>query len=463
MRDSPGATGNSFHLLAEQLPQLVWTADRSGEHDYFNRHWVDFTGLLPAESFGHRWLSAIHPDDAPRVRQCWHEAVATGGLYEAEARIRGKNGGYRWFLSRGRPVQDADGRISQWLGTCTDIDAQKRTEEFLRLRDAQNRLALEAAGLGTWHLSSASSVISVDARACELLGIEPAATCDLELEAALAPCHPEDRARVRDRIDSILAGSPDGRYEDEFRVITPDGSTRWLRAHGKSVVSGPEDAPRTIRLSGVLGDGTRLRAAEEARRLMTRELNHRVKNLFAVAGSMAGLTARYARTPREMAEALRGRFAALSRAHDLARPATIGAAESTAALGDLLRTILAPYDTRDMAERIVMTGPAVMLGSAATTSLALVLHEWATNAVKHGSLGVPDGRVTVRWTIEGDELALTWSESGGPPVAAAAGEGFGTALSRQSVVGQLGGVLKQDFEPAGLSIRMNVPIDRLGR
>jgi two-component sensor histidine kinase len=109
------------------------------------------------------------------------------------------------------------------------------------------------------------------------------------------------------------------------------------------------------------------------------------------------------------------------------------------------------------------SGSPCRVPPAATTSLALVLHEWATNAVKHGSLGTTDGRVSVLWTIEEDKLVLTWSESGGPPVGAAAAEGFGSALSRQSIVGQLGGTLSQDFEPAGLIIRMNVPVDRLGR
>jgi PAS domain S-box-containing protein len=120
-------------LLAEAIPQIVWTARSDGHIDYANRRWREYTGLTPAETDGWKWGRALHPDDLDRVSREWAEAIASGTVFETEYRVRrGSDGAYRWFLVRGELVRDETSRIVKWFGTCTDIDDQKQYEHELR-------------------------------------------------------------------------------------------------------------------------------------------------------------------------------------------------------------------------------------------------------------------------------------------------------------------------------------------
>ncbi|HEX2134432.1 MAG TPA: PAS domain-containing protein [Microvirga sp.] len=454
---------SQFRLLAESMPQLVWTTRPDGWHDYFNGRWYEFTGLDPDLSLGEGWSSVIHPDDRPLTRERWRQALASGGPYEIEYRIRGADGTYRWFLGRALPVRRPDGAILRWFGTCTDINAQKTAEEALRRLHEQHRLALDAAELGTWDYSVASDVVSWDERSSALFGLADGIR-SLPLEETFAWIDEADRARIEGLVRTALDPASDGRYDAEYRIVLGDSGVRWLHARGQTAFAGEGPERQAVRLSGVVADVTARRASEEAQHLLTRELNHRVKNLFAIASGMVSMTARTAKTPKDMADALRGRLGALSRAHELVRPA-LGAPHQpvqATTIDMLAAAILAPYAV--CGERLVLEGPAVPVGSQTTTSLALVLHELATNAAKYGCLSAPDGRLAIRWSLRDDVVDLIWSEAGGPPVAAEpSSEGFGSQLARKSITGQLGGALDQDWQPSGLVVRMTLPLDRLSR
>jgi two-component system CheB/CheR fusion protein len=196
-------------------------------------------------------------------------------------------------------------------------------------------------------------------------------------------------------------------------------------------------------------------------------MNHRIRNLFALASGMVALSARSAETPEAMAEAVRARLAALARAHGLTLPRLAGAGagpESGATLESLIRTIVEPYLEADRAaaQRVTIEGPEVAIGGNAVTGLALLLHEFATNAAKYGALSTPAGRVDVGWTLAADQLLLTWREHGGPPLAGgAASEGFGSLLARGTVRGQFGGEITHDWRPEGLVVRLTLPLQRL--
>ncbi len=131
--DEPG--DRQFRDLAEALPHIIWAARSNGFHDYFNQRWYDYTGMTPEQSLGWGWKERLHPDDRARAEAGWLHAVATGAPYDVENRFRSSGGSYRWFLCRGLPLRDAQGRIRSWLGTCTDIDDQKRAEEALKDND----------------------------------------------------------------------------------------------------------------------------------------------------------------------------------------------------------------------------------------------------------------------------------------------------------------------------------------
>ena len=123
-----------------------------------------------------------------------------------------------------------------------------------------------------------------------------------------------------------------------------------------------------------------------------------------------------------------------------------------------------PYLNRDpaAAERIVIAGPDVLVGRTAATNLALLIHEFATNAAKYGALSTSGGRVDVTWRIEDGRVALTWREHGGPPVPGEpATEGFGSLLARTAVTSGLGGQVTREWRAEGLAVQLSAPLDRL--
>ena len=123
-----------LHALTNLMPQLAWTAKASGETDFFNQRWMDYTGLSMAESIGGGWVTALHPDDVEPTIAAWKEAVTTDTVYDINYRLRkASSGQFRWFLARGVPIREEDGTIGRWFGTCTDIDEHRRTEAALRL------------------------------------------------------------------------------------------------------------------------------------------------------------------------------------------------------------------------------------------------------------------------------------------------------------------------------------------
>jgi PAS domain S-box-containing protein len=136
-RDQLRASEERFRLMAEAMPQIVWTATADGTVDFYNERWRDFTGASREEGYGEGWRMIVHPDHSEATVRAWQHAVETGGLYEIEHLIRRSDGEFRWLLSRAVPLCDADGTIQRWFGTATDIHEQKLAETQLRAaRDA---------------------------------------------------------------------------------------------------------------------------------------------------------------------------------------------------------------------------------------------------------------------------------------------------------------------------------------
>ena len=163
------ASEERYRLLVESIPQLVWSFDAEGRPLDFNRRGAEYTGLCRNESAGDGWLQAIHPDDRERMRSHGREVTTTGRQYQIEFRLRrGSDGAYRWHLCRGLPMRDANGRITRWFGTCTDIHDQKTAEEELRrakdAAEAANReLAREVEERGRAEAASRASERRFDA------------------------------------------------------------------------------------------------------------------------------------------------------------------------------------------------------------------------------------------------------------------------------------------------------------
>jgi two-component sensor histidine kinase len=193
-----------------------------------------------------------------------------------------------------------------------------------------------------------------------------------------------------------------------------------------------------------------LEASIERQSILAREVDHRAKNALAIVQSIVRLTR--AQDVQGYIAALEGRIAALSRAHGLLS----NSRWQGASLGKLVEEELAPYRT-NLANRIIFDGPEVVLHPGSAQSLALALHELATNAAKYGSLSDAAGQVRIKWETLGETLKVTWGEANGPRVSTPTEGGFGTKLIEASIKGQLGGSAKFDWRPAGLQCTLVMP------
>ena len=127
------ASEAKFRTIANAMPQMVWSTQPDGFHDYYNERWYDFTGAVPGDTDGERWAAMFHAEDRENAWRRWSHSLATGETYEVQYRLRHRSGVYRWVLGRALPVRDEAGRIIRWMGTCTDIHDQKLAENALRL------------------------------------------------------------------------------------------------------------------------------------------------------------------------------------------------------------------------------------------------------------------------------------------------------------------------------------------
>ena len=119
------ASDRLFRTLADAMPQMVWSTLPDGYHDYYNARWYEYTGVAQGETDGEKWNGMFHPDDQARAWDRWRRSLETGEPYEIEYRLRHRSGEYRWTLGRALPIRGDTGRITRWIGTCTEIHEQK--------------------------------------------------------------------------------------------------------------------------------------------------------------------------------------------------------------------------------------------------------------------------------------------------------------------------------------------------
>jgi two-component sensor histidine kinase len=212
---------------------------------------------------------------------------------------------------------------------------------------------------------------------------------------------------------------------------------------------------------GIFLDVTGRKQAEEGHELLAGEMSHRVKNLLAIAAGLTQIASRSAATKEEMVKDMTSRLASLGRAHDLVRPLP-GHQGTAALLGDLLSILLSPYeDMGAFSGRIRVAVPRMGVGEAAATTLALVIHELATNSVKYGSLSSDEGTLDVSGSLEGDDIKIIWMERGGPSVEPSTASGYGSRLVDRSVKGQLGGAIDYAWDPDGLIVTLMLKATKL--
>jgi len=363
------------------------------------------------------------------------------------------------FILRIRPYRTVDNVIDGVVLTFVDITERQAAQEAVLASEARFRMLFDF----------------IDEGFCLLEKLDTGPGQPSDFRYLVANPGFEKQSGLRDVVGKTIREVVPGEPEEWFDIYdTVMATGRPIRFERDLVTQGrtlelfafrfEEGVPR---VAVIFLDVSQRRRHEEQQDLLLREMDHRVKNLFAIVGGVVSLSARTAATPKEMAATIQGRIGALAGAHRLIRPHRPGAADDKprTTLGELIRTVLAPYvgsGKAGEAERVAIAGDEVAIGGDAVTSLALVAHELATNAAKYGAFSTRRGRVHISWTVRKGALALIWEERGGPPVERAPErEGFGSLLARRSVQGQLDGKLAFDWTAKGLIVRLSAPMERL--
>ncbi|MFE0759211.1 PAS domain S-box protein [Inquilinus sp. NPDC058860] len=457
------------HELLEALPAAIYTTDAEGRITFYNEAAAELWGCRPElgkSEFCGSW-KLYWPDGTPLPHDECPMALALKqgrAIRGMEAMAERPDGTRVPFIPYPTPLFDVSGRLSGAVNMLVDITERHRAEQQA-LAEAEERARGERAAqrLAAIVESSDDAIVAKDLNgvitswnhgAERLFGY----TAEEAIGQPITLVIPADRLGEE---PEILARIRRGERVEHFETIRrrKDGSLVEISLtispirNRKGEITGASKIARDI---------TERKRAQERQVLLLREISHRVKNLFALAGAVVTLSTRTARSPEELAEQVRNRLSALARAHELILPdlKQEQAATSTT-IEALLRTIFSPYEY-GAGDRIAIDGPELTIGGHAVTSLALLLHELATNAAKYGALSVAPGRIAVTWTIEDATLSLRWMERGGPPAESAAnGEGFGTWLVDGAIKGQLQGQISREWGADGLSILMSLPLHRL--
>jgi two-component sensor histidine kinase len=315
------------------------------------------------------------------------------------------------------------------------------------------RAATRAAGIALWSWNVDTDAITMDEHAYHLWEVSKDEQ-EITFEILSRNIHPADLERVRSAFAATRAVV--GSYEIDFRVLS-GSDIRWISARGQG-----NDADIADRIMfGIFLDVTQRKQAEEANELLAGEMSHRVMNLLQIASALTQITSRSAITKEDMARELTARLMALGRAQELVRPSP-GRTNQGALLGDLVSVLLAPYDEKGASVRIRVSVPKMNVGETSSTTLALVLHELATNSAKYGALSLASGTLDVSCNANDDEVVVTWTERGGPPVVAPKKvQGFGSQLVQRSMAAQLGGRIAFNWAEEGVVVTLRMSKHRL--
>ncbi len=260
--------------------------------------------------------------------------------------------------------------------------------------------------------------------------------------------HPDDQERAWTIWrHSLETGEP---YEIEYRLRRFDGEYRWTLGRALPLL---DEQGAIRRWFGTCTDIHDQRMMREQQDLLSRELGHRIKNIFTVVASLLRLSSRNDPGLKHYAVRLSEQIAALGRAYDYVRPQD---GTSAFTLQGMLRELFAAYNF-DGAARIRVTGEDVILSEKHMTPLALTFHELATNAVKYGALAGPKGMVELSIARHDGQLQLDWVERGGEVQKASSHQGFGSELVKASIERQLRGTFTRDWLPTGLHAKASIP------
>ena len=408
---------------------------------------------VPIEDF----LSSIHPEDVTRVREEIDVVLKHGSSYRSEYRLIAADGSVHWVIASGRPRLGADGVATRFPGVIVDITEQRRISEALAESEVRFRTLADTMPQMVWSTLADGFHDYYNARWYEFTGVPVGST---DGEGWNDMFHPDDQERARTVWNQSLdSGEP---YHIEYRLKHHSGNYRWTLGLALPI---RDSNGQIIRWFGTCTDIHETKLVAEERELVAQELSHRIKNIFAVLTSIISLSARSRPEVKGFADELRQRIYALGEAHDFVRPHShiSRPTENQGSLKSLIDRLLNPYG-QDGASRIAFSGEDAQIDDGAATPLALLFHELGTNSAKYGALSLEGGRVDLTGSHAGDRYHLSWKELGGPAISGSTDVmGFGSRLITLSVEGQMRGTLERIWEPDGLRVEIDLPVDALRR
>ena len=410
---------------------------------------ADFEPLgYAAEEYVGQPIMRFHADEQV-IADILARLSAGERLDKYPARLRAKDGSIRHVLIS----SSVNFRDGQFCNTrCFTVDVTEKVRAEAALREAQERLAVtyENVLAGIAECDREGRFVRVNEAFETITGY---AKDELLALSLFDITHPDDVAMDRERFERQVAGEID-RYVIVKRYCRKDGELRWVEVASSTVRGADGGFGYGVRM---VQDITDRKHADEQKKLLLDELNHRVKNTLATVQALAAHTARTAESAEDFRRRFEPRLLALSAAHDrLTRNDWRGANLADIVSGELR--------AHDMPGAVSAEGPDVMLPPRVSLSLSMALHELATNALKYGALSVPGGRVEVRWAVERSPglpyptgVELSWRESGGPEVREPAETGFGSRLLKVTA-SELGGRLDVNWRREGLAWRLDFPL-----
>ena len=349
------------------------------------------------------------------------------------------------YLARVLPYHAADGSIVGATMTFVNITKLSKLQDELVNKSDRLRLALSFGRMGVWEYDPATGIAELDDIEADLLDLPRGQT--FPVARIMERIHPDDVERVQASMDR--AEREQELYNEQFRIRHDSGEYRLLRGIGRVEQGG--------KMLGLNFDITEEEQTKADKELLFLEMNHRVKNLFAIVRSIIGQSSKQAKSVEEFAAQLRQQVLTLSRAH--AYTLNQEADESALFLFELLETILKPHDAHD---GVSVDGDNIAIAASDVTSLGLIFHELATNSCKYGALSSPEGKVDIVVRSEPSHSRISWRERNGPRLDREPdAEGFGTKLVDGSVQ-QIGGTVERLWKPEGLEMTIVLPTERPG-
>src|SRR6516165_1401414 len=258
-----------FRELADNISQFAWTADQSGRRYWYNKRWHDYTGMTPKEMEGWGWQKVHHPDHVDRVVRRMKQSFESGTPWEDTFPLRGRDGRYRWFLSRALPIRDDNGNVVRWFGTNTDITEQIDAEKALRDSEARFRELADNISQFAWTADQFGWIYWYNKRWYDYTGTTLE---EMQGWGWQKVHHPEHVERVVGRIrQSFESGEP---WEDTFPLRGRDGNYRWFLSRALPIRN---EAGEVVRWFGTNTDITEQIEAEKALRELNETLEQRVE------------------------------------------------------------------------------------------------------------------------------------------------------------------------------------------